>query len=80
RARAAHPDPRIGYVGDWHTHPAQIGASPTDETALRRASHQYPPPTVLIVVLPDGRLDIRTAHAGRIRPANLTIEPPRSHL
>ncbi|GAA1033304.1 hypothetical protein GCM10009557_34640 [Virgisporangium ochraceum] len=75
QARAASADPRIGYVGDWHTHPAPVGASPTDEAALLRASRQYPQPTALIVALPDGSLDTRAAHAGRIRPVRLTIEP-----
>lgn len=65
QARATVADPRVGYVGDWHTHPAAIGISPADEAALRRASRQYPEPIVLIVALPDGRLDIHAASAGR---------------
>lgn len=73
-ARAQLGDSRIGYVGDWHTHPAQIGISPADEAALLRASSQYDQPTGLIVALPDGSLDIRTARAGRVRPARLTID------
>ena len=28
-------DPRIGYVGDWHTHPQDQTASPTDRATLR---------------------------------------------
>ncbi|MFC4013395.1 Mov34/MPN/PAD-1 family protein [Nonomuraea purpurea] len=73
-ARATLSDPLIGYVGDWHTHPAPIGASPTDEAALRRASRQYDQPIALIVTLPDGSLDVHTARAGWCRPAHVVIE------
>jgi hypothetical protein len=74
QSRAEPGDPRIGYVGDWHTHPARIGISPTDEAALRRASRQYAEPTALIVALPDGNLDTRTALAGQLHPAHVTID------
>lgn len=74
RARRDLGDPQVGYVGDWHTHPARVGISPTDEAALRRASRQYSEPTALIVVLPDGSLDPRTAHAGQLHPAHVTID------
>jgi proteasome lid subunit RPN8/RPN11 len=46
-------DARFGYVGDWHSHPADLPASPTDRSTLaksarrRRADIQ---PIVLIVV------------------------------
>lgn len=46
-------DIRFGYVGDWHSHPADLPASPTDKDTLaksarrRRADTQ---PLVLIVV------------------------------
>lgn len=46
-------DMRFGYVGDWHSHPADLPASPTDKGTLaksarrRRADTQ---PVVLIVV------------------------------
>jgi proteasome lid subunit RPN8/RPN11 len=32
-------DPRIGYLGDWHSHPANLQPSPTDRaTSIRSAS------------------------------------------
>jgi len=74
QARADLADPRIGYIGDWHTHPARLGISPTDEAALRRASRQYPEPTALIVALPDGSLDARTAHAGQLQLTRMMID------
>jgi integrative and conjugative element protein (TIGR02256 family) len=42
---AALPDPThpwLGYVGDWHSHPAPVDPSTTDELSLRYASRQYP--------------------------------------
>jgi proteasome lid subunit RPN8/RPN11 len=72
--RAALDDSRLGYVGDWHTHPAAIWASPADKAALRRVSRQYQEPIVLIVALPNGGLDIHTAHTGRTRTTYINID------
>ena len=29
-----HTDPRVGYLGDWHSHPQTVGPSPTDTVAM----------------------------------------------
>jgi integrative and conjugative element protein (TIGR02256 family) len=45
-------DPRVGYLGDWHTHPADSPPSPTDLTSLRFISYAHPRrpnPTMLVV-------------------------------
>jgi proteasome lid subunit RPN8/RPN11 len=44
-----HPHPWLGYVGDWHSHPAACGASSQDITSILRASDQYEQPLVLLV-------------------------------
>ncbi|MDI5975478.1 Mov34/MPN/PAD-1 family protein [Amycolatopsis magusensis] len=44
-----HPHPWLGYVGDWHSHPAACGASSQDITSIQRASGQYEQPLVLLV-------------------------------
>lgn len=31
-------DPRLGYLGDWHTHPAGVPASPEDRSTLVRVA------------------------------------------
>ncbi len=31
-------DARLGYVGEWHVHPANVGPSPKDATTMRRLS------------------------------------------
>jgi proteasome lid subunit RPN8/RPN11 len=47
-------DSRVGYVGDWHSHPANVPASSTDKATLRRNAgrrHRLRQlPAILIVV------------------------------
>lgn len=47
-------DPRLGYVGDWHSHPADVGPSSTDMRSLsglaRGARRFGDRPPVMIVV------------------------------
>lgn len=74
KARAELGEPLIGYVGDWHTHPTFGGASPADEAALCRASNQYTQPLALLVAMPNGNLDGRTAHAGQLQPTCILID------
>lgn len=50
RARAA--DSRLGYLGDWHSHPHDVGPSLTDLASLARISLKYPRlpnPTQIVV-------------------------------
>jgi len=56
----------LGYVGDWHSHPAPVGASGTDLASLARASLQYEHPLALVVRLPNGSTDTRAAVNGRL--------------
>ncbi|MGH3973813.1 MAG: Mov34/MPN/PAD-1 family protein [Pseudonocardiaceae bacterium] len=39
---ARRDDSRLGYLGDWHTHPADVGPSPTDLATLAIFSIQHP--------------------------------------
>lgn len=34
--RVRRNDARLGYLGDWHTHPADIGPSGTDRATMRK--------------------------------------------
>jgi integrative and conjugative element protein (TIGR02256 family) len=56
----------MGYVGDWHSHPAVQGASATDLTSLKQASVQYKHPLVLVVRLPNNTLEFHAAKGGRL--------------
>lgn len=33
-SRIRRRDPRVGYLGDWHSHPADVGPSGTDATSI----------------------------------------------
>lgn len=46
--------PWLGYVGDWHSHPAACGASGQDIASIQHASAQYDQPLVLLVHRADG--------------------------
>jgi proteasome lid subunit RPN8/RPN11 len=41
--------PWLGYVGDWHSHPADGGASGQDLTSIQDAANQYDQPLVILV-------------------------------
>lgn len=50
RARAV--DQRLGYLGDWHSHPHDVGPSPTDLASLALISMKrprLPNPTQIVV-------------------------------
>lgn len=66
-----HEHPWLGYVGDWHSHPAACGASGQDVTSIRRASKQYSEPLVLLVHRIDRTFDHVIAHRGHVRPARI---------
>ncbi|WP_448629549.1 Mov34/MPN/PAD-1 family protein [Cellulomonas soli] len=74
-ALAEHHHPWLGYVGDWHSHPAPCGASSQDVTSICRASRQYPEPLVLLVHRTDGALDHVVAHHGYLRAATAVPLP-----
>lgn len=61
-ALAEHQHPWLGYVGDWHSHPAACGTSAQDRTSIQRASSAYPDPLALIVYRSDGVFEVITAH------------------
>lgn len=66
---AEHEHPWLGYVGDWHSHPAARGASSQDVISIRRASRAHPEPLLLLVHRSDGAFDHVVAHRGRTRRA-----------
>lgn len=49
-------DPRVGYLGEWHSHPTDQPASATDHATMRTlAAHPDTGDPVLLVVRPTGR-------------------------
>jgi hypothetical protein len=57
---------RVGYIGEWHSHPADIGPGSRDISELRRISRQYQLPVVLAVARHRGPIDVRLARNGRL--------------
>lgn len=50
-------DERLGYLGDWHSHPMNVGASNTDRNTLRRVGkrpERDQRPAVLLVIRATG--------------------------
>lgn len=43
-------DPRCGYIGEWHSHPAPQGPSPIDRAELSALVRQAGKPVALIVL------------------------------
>lgn len=69
-AKTEHP--WLGYVGDWHAHPAPVGPSQTDRRTLRKDSRSVRHPLALIVHRSDGTLDVLTARRGTALRTSLT--------
>lgn len=62
----------LGYVGDWHCHPAPVGASPTDLRSLTRSSIHYVNPLALIVRQSDQRMNVYAAERGKVVNVKVT--------
>lgn len=59
---AREVDPRLGYLGDWHSHTRDVGPSPTDRATMRRLAYTQGFGPLLLVVRRTGRtyaLDVR---------------------
>jgi integrative and conjugative element protein (TIGR02256 family) len=50
-ARAREGDPRVGYLGEWHSHPADVGPSPTDRATMRRLALRHPRTSLVLIVV-----------------------------
>lgn len=44
-------DPRLGYLGEWHSHPADVGPSPTDINSIAAISDDADCPRPLLVIV-----------------------------
>jgi proteasome lid subunit RPN8/RPN11 len=78
-------DPRLGYIGDWHSHPADVSPSRTDLASLRLISYLHPRrpnPTLLVlrrISEHEYKLEARriTAANPRVCAIRITGELPR---
>lgn len=44
-------DARVGYLGDWHSHPANVGASSLDFGTMKWLTHDGDVPAPLLVIV-----------------------------
>jgi Prokaryotic homologs of the JAB domain len=76
RLRKQH-DLRLGYVGEWHSHPLDVGASPTDLDSIRAIADDHdsgcPRPVLLIARRVRGSyvLDARQLDRRSFQPLDL---------
>lgn len=89
--QAQTEDPRVGYLGDWHSHPADVGPSPTDLGSLRwlarRAIGRGRRPPIIVVArlrkgrwLLDARMGLRWPFTTRTADVIVTGPPEVSGL
>jgi integrative and conjugative element protein (TIGR02256 family) len=50
-ARARETDPRLGYLGEWHSHPSDVGPSSTDRATMRRLALRHPRTGLILIVV-----------------------------
>ncbi|CCH76157.1 conserved hypothetical protein [Nostocoides japonicum T1-X7] len=82
-AQRADDDP-VGYVGEWHNHPAPSGPSPTDHAAMRAIAKVSHSPIALLVYARGKGDEFFGLIAGRgrlgrtvTRKATVSLPPPR---
>lgn len=49
--RSREADPRLGYLGEWHSHPSDVGPSPTDRATMRRLALRHPRTGLILIVV-----------------------------
>ena len=76
-AEAEHP--WLGYVGDWHAHPAPVGPSQTHKRSLKKDSRTVTQPLALIVRRSDGTIDVLTAQRGIVARTTVTSLGENDH-
>lgn len=74
-------DPRVGYLGEWHSHPSDQPASPTDSATMAKlAAHPDTGNPVLFVLRPTGAdqitIDAHVSVDGGLLPAPLVEVGP----
>lgn len=72
------PGSPVGYVGEWHSHPAPTGPSWVDRREIRRISKRTPAAIGLLVCAFDARARTWTpvgaiAHQGRVVTADVVL-------
>lgn len=78
-------DTRLGYLGEWHVHPADLPPSPTDASTLVRlaADPESGCERPMLLVARRGsdgyRLDARQLHGSTLRALQIIVSGPLPH-
>jgi integrative and conjugative element protein (TIGR02256 family) len=76
-AVAREADPRLGYLGEWHSHPADVGPSSTDRNTMRRLALCRPRTGLVLIVVRRGTdgywLDVREMLLPSLHPRHVTL-------
>jgi integrative and conjugative element protein (TIGR02256 family) len=73
---ARRNDQRLGYLGDWHTHPDDVGPSATDLATLALISLRHPlrpNPTLLVVRRQDPGYALDARRILTVRPEQCEV-------
>lgn len=74
---AREHDERLGYLGDWHSHPANIGPSGTDMASLAYISVRHPlqpNPTSIVLRRVAERYEIDARRITHVHPRTCAVE------
>jgi proteasome lid subunit RPN8/RPN11 len=52
-------EPKAGYLGDWHTHPANSGPSKIDSQSLNLLANGKGKPLLILAILVEGEFHLR---------------------
>jgi proteasome lid subunit RPN8/RPN11 len=70
----------IGYVGDWHSHPADVEASGVDRAQLRRDAQTATDTLAMIVMVKTARGwrsdGLLMSHSGQVKDVRTTVTQP----
>lgn len=67
-------DPRLGYLGDWHSHPMDVPASATDRLTTVTTAVRTMQPTLLLIarrVEDKYAIDLHMARGVKLRPCDI---------
>ena len=71
-------EPRAGYLGDWHSHPAEVGPSGIDISSMRSLGRGRRSPLLVLAVLIDGefRLKAYQVNSNYVETVCLAVSGP----
>ena len=83
-AKLRQSDSRLGYIGDWHSHPVDVAPSPTDIDSIEEASVEGDCSRPVLVVVRRRqrhyRIDARQWTGRSLRPLQVRLAGPLTEV